>query len=280
LAPAAYQGIAVPPGSLVTENIGDHAPDDTAVATEVTALSGSVVASELQSVGKTGNGGLSLTIGGPAPATQWVFAQSTGLAGATVAFHVLNPTTRPAVVSVAVGLTQGAAAEPLTMHVSAQSVATLVAESQTRIPQSGPYALTFTSTGPGIVVSRTVVAPAGVPAPVPEIGDVTGVPGGSRSWILPAVVAPGSGAWALAVVDLGPRAATVQIRTLGGRALPGQVVRRVELTSPLVIGPNPGPPFGTVPFEIVASQPVAVELDGLPVAEPGVVVVPAFSPSR
>ena len=280
LAPAAYQGIAVPPGSLVTENIGDHAPDDSAVATEVTALSGTVVASELQSVGKPGAGGLSLTLGSPAPALQWVFPQSTGLQGATVAFHVLNPTTRPAVVSVAVGLSQGAAAEPLTMHVPAQSLATLVAGNQTRIPSSGPYALTFTSTGAGgagIVVSRLVTAPSGSPAPIPEIGDAAGVPGGSRRWILPGVVAPGSGAWALAIVDLGNKPATVRILTPSDRALPGQALRRVVPGSPLVIGPNPGPPFGTVPFAVVASQPMAVELDALPVAEPGVVVVPAFS---
>jgi hypothetical protein len=292
LAPAAYQGIDVPAGSLVTENIGDHAPDDDAIATEVTTLSGAVVASELESSGKPGDGGLSLTLGSPAPAPQWVFPQSTGLTGATVAFHVLNPTDQPAVVSVAVGLSQGAAAEPLTMHVPAQSLATLVSENETRIPPSGPYALTFTSTGTGtgtgtgkgrvarIVVSRSVIAPAGVPPPVPEIGDVVGVPGGSRRWLVGSVVPPGSAAWALAVVDLGGKAATVRILTPRGRAIPGQAVRHVDPRSPLVVGPNPGPQFGTAPFEVVASQPVAVELDALPVAEPGVVVVPAFIPAR
>jgi hypothetical protein len=280
LAPAAYQGIDVPPGSLVTENIGDHAPDDDAIATEVTTLSGTLVASELESTGAPGNGGLSLTLGSPAPAPQWVFPQSTGLTGATVAFHVLNPTARPAVVSVAVGLSQGAAAEPLTMHVPAQSLATLVAENETRIPPSGPYALTFTSAGTGIVVSRSVIAPSGSPAPVPEVGDVVGVPGGSRRWLVPTVVPPGSGAWSLAAVDLGRKAATVRILTSRGRPIPGQVVRHVVPGSPLVIGPNPGPPFGTVPFEVVASQPVVVELDALPVAQPGVVVVPAFAPTR
>jgi hypothetical protein len=209
-----------------------------------------------------------------------VFPQSTGLTGATVAFHVLNPTARPAVVSVAVGLSQGAAAEPLTMHVPAQSLATLVAENETRIPPSGPYALTFTSAGTGIVVSRSVIAPSGSPAPVPEVGDVVGVPGGSRRWLVPTVVPPGSGAWSLAAVDLGRKAATVRILTSRGRPIPGQAVRHVVPGSPLVIGPNPGPPFGTVPFEVVASQPVAVELDALPVAQPGVVVVPAFAPTR
>jgi hypothetical protein len=281
LAPAAYQGIDVPPGSLVTENIGDHAPDDDAVATVVTTLSGTVVASELESSGKPGDGGLSLTLGSPAPAPQWVFPQSAGLTGSTVAFHVLNPNDHPAVVSVAVGLSQGAAAEPLTMHVPARSLGTLVSEKETRIPPTGPYALTFTSAGgTGIVVSRTVIAPAGSPAPVPEIGDVVGVPGGSRRWLVSGVVAPGSGAWALAAVDLGPKPATVRILTPRGRAIPGQPVRHVAPGSPLVIGPNPGPPFGTAPFDVVSSQPIAVELDALPVAEPGVVVVPAFAPTR
>jgi hypothetical protein len=279
LAPAAYQGIDIAPGSLVTENIGDHAPDDDAIATEVSTLSGAVVATELESSGTVGSGGISLTLGSPATASRWVFPQNTGIPGGTVAFHVLNPTTSPATVSVDIGLSQGAGAEPLAMHIPAQSLVTLTGESQTRIPTGVPYSLTFSSTGTGIVVSRTVLAPAGSPASVPEIGDVSGVPGGNDRWLLPAVVSPGNGAWALAVVDLGSRPATIKIVTPSGRAIPGQRVRRVESGSPLVIGPNPGAPFGTVPFEVSADQPVAVELDALPVAEPGVVVVPAFAPA-
>jgi hypothetical protein len=276
LAPAAYQGIDVPSGSLVTENIGDHAPDDAAIATEVSALSGAVVATELQSVGTTGDGGLSLTLGSPAPAGQWFFPQSTGIPGGTVAFHVLNPTTRPALVSVAIGLPLGAAAEPLTMHVPAQSLTTLVAEDQTRIPTQTSYALTFTSRNTGIVVSREVTAPKGAPAPTPEVGDVPGLPGGSGRWLVPSLVLPGSAVWALAVVDLGPHAATVRMVTVGGQPIPGLGGLRVVPGSPLLIGPTPRPPFGTVPFVIRADQPVAVELDPLPVAQAGVVVVPSF----
>jgi len=279
VAPAAYQGIDIAPGSLVTENIGDHLPSDTAVATEVSTLSGAIVATELQSVGAPGDGGISLTLGSPAATSRWVFPQSTGIPEGTVAFHVLNPTTTPATVSVAIGLSQGAGAEPLSMHVPAQSLVTLSAQSQTRIPTGVPYSLTFTSTGTGIVVSRAASAPAGSPAGVPEVGDVSGVPGGARRWILPAVVAPGNGAWSLAVVDLGTSAATVKIVTPNGHAVAGQPTRKVELGSPLVIGPNPGAPFGTAPFEVTSDQPIAVELDALPVAEPGVVVVPSFAPS-
>jgi hypothetical protein len=278
LAPAAYQGIDVPPGSLVTENVGDHAPDDAALATEVSTLSGTVVATQLESVGTAGNGGISLTLGTPAPAARWVFPQNTGLTGGTVAFHVLNPSTRRAVVSVAIGLSAGAGAEPLTMPVAPQSVATLVTEKVTRIPTNAPYALTFTSGAAGIVVSRQVTSPSGTPAPVPEDGEVPGVPAGARRWLLPGLVPPGTGAWALAVVDLGARAATVRIVTPDGRHIPGQGARRVGPGTPLVIGPNPGPPLGTAPLEIRADQPVAVELDALPVAGPGVVVVPALAP--
>jgi len=279
VSPAAYQGIDIPPGALVTENIGDHAPDDPAVATEVSALSGGVVATELQSTGTPGNGGVSLTLGSPATAPEWVFPQSTGIPGGTVAFHVLNPTARPAVVSVAVGLSQGAGAEPLTMHVPAQSLATLTAENVTRIPAGSPYALDFRSSGAGIVVSREVTAPSGSPAGTPEVGDVTGVPGGSRNWLLPGIVAPGSQAWALAVVDLGRHPAAVRFTAPSGHAIAGQSVRTVEPGSPLVLGPSPGVPFANAPFEVRADQPVAVELDALPVAAPGVVVVPAFATS-
>jgi hypothetical protein len=279
LAPAAYQGIDVAPGSLVTENIGDHAPDDAAIATEVSTLSGGIVATELESAGTPGDGGVSITLGSPAPASQWVFPQNTEISGGTVAFHVLNPTTHPAAVSVAIGLSQGAGAEPLAMSVPAQSLVTLNAESQTRIPTGVPYSLTFTSRGTGIVVSREVSAPAGSPAPTPEIGDTSGVPGGTTRWLLPAVVAPGTQAYSLAVVDLGTRPATATITTPSGRTVAGLAPRRVVPGSPLVIGPGLGPTFGTVPFDVVSDQPVAVELDPLPVAEPGVVVVPSFAPS-
>ena len=81
-------------------------------------MSGAVVATELESVGTPGNGGISLTLGSPATASRWVFPQNTGIPGGTVAFHVLNPTTTPAEVSVAIGLSQGAGAEPLAMHVA------------------------------------------------------------------------------------------------------------------------------------------------------------------
>ena len=276
LAPPAYQGVDIPAHTLVTENLGDHIVQDPAVATVVSSLSGTVVASELQSLGKPGAGGIAMTLGTPSPATEWSFPQNTDVTGGTVAFHVLNASSHAATVSVAIGLPKGAGAEPLSMSVPAQSTATLQAQSITRIPANTPYALTFVSKGSPIVVQRQVTSPSGAPASEPANGEGPGVPGGATHWLIPAPASPGNGAWALAVVDLGRDPARVHILDGAGRALGGRNATVVDPGTPLFVGPNPGSPFGAAPFQLTADQPVAVELDGVPVASPGVVVVPAF----
>ncbi len=66
-APPAYQGIDVPGDSLVVENVGVHVQDDPAFATEVTTLSGAVVAAETEAAGQSGNGGPSILLGATHP---------------------------------------------------------------------------------------------------------------------------------------------------------------------------------------------------------------------
>jgi hypothetical protein len=277
LVPPAFQGVGVPAHALVTENIGDHVADDSTVATVVSTLSGTVVAAELQSVGRPGNGGVAVTLGAASPSPQWTFAQNTNVTGGKVAFHVFNPSTRATTVSISIGLPQGAGAEPLSLSVPGQSVATLEAQNETRIPANTPYAATFTSAGAPIVVARQVTSPTGAPASEPAVGDAHGVAGGRSHWLVPAVAPPGNGAWAFAVVDLGRRPAKVRVANALGGVLAGQSVQVVRPGTPLFIGPNPGAPFGTAPFRLDADQPVALELDAVPVASPGVVVVPALA---
>jgi hypothetical protein len=79
----------------------------------------------------------------------------------------------------------------------------------------------------------------------------------------------------MAIIDEGAVGATVRITSPTGRPAPGGSAR-LQPGVPFIIGPTPGPPYGTQPLVVQASQPVAVELDALPVAGPGVVVVPAF----
>jgi hypothetical protein len=108
---------------------------------------------------------------------------------------------------------------------------------------------------------------------------VAGVPGGGDRWLLPAVTSPATGVSALGVVDLGTSPVTVRLSMLTPHGLvgvPGLERQRLRPGSPLVVAPSSSEPIGTVPMELWASGPVAVELDGLPVGSPGVVVVPAL----
>ena len=283
LAPAAYQGIDVRPGRCVTENIGDHAADDGAVATEVSTLSGA-------------HRGHGAAVGGDAwrrrelahprapgrrvPAGS--FPRARASRGGTVAFHVLNPTTNPgrgvgghrAVPGRGRGAPGHARAGAVPRHPQRQS--------QTRIPDRRPYSLTFTSTGAGDRREPGGDAPRRARPPAsPKSGTCRECPGGATRWLLPAVVAPGNRG-----MGAGRRRSRhrgrppCSITTPSGRAIAGQPARRVEPGSPLVIGPHPGPAVrdhslrgGRRPDRSPSSS------TRLPVAVARVVVVPAFVPS-
>ncbi|MHB8328946.1 MAG: DUF5719 family protein [Acidimicrobiales bacterium] len=277
--PAAYQGLPVPARSVVIADVAHHVPNDPSLATEVSALSGSVVAAELSTAGAPGSGGLSIVGGVSTPRSQWAFAEDTDVLGGGNVFTVFNPSGRPARVTVSISLAQGKA-EPLTMQVPALATASLSAKDQIRIPPNTAYAATFsTGVGPGIVVAREASAPAG--APSATIGFSTASPGGVSRWLVPAVPAPGIGTWALAVVDLAGRPVHVTVGsfdTTGAlRPLAGYGRLTLATGGLLVLGPNPPPPVGDAPLEVVGDGPLAVELDPLPSGAPGTVVLPAWA---
>ncbi|HXQ75608.1 MAG TPA: DUF5719 family protein [Acidimicrobiales bacterium] len=277
VAPPAYQGIDVPAHTVVVENVGDHVQNNPDLATAVVALSGEVVAAELEAAGPAGSGGPSVVLGTTASSTAWSFAQNTDVTNGGTLFHVFNPSDRPARVTVRIGLGQGEA-EPLVMDVASDSVATLDTGGLARIPIDTPFAVTFVSAGGvGIVVDRHVSSPAGSPAP--EAGDTAGVAGGAARWLLPAASPPFTGVSALAVVNLNREPVTVGLSMLSPAGLapvPGFGHQRIGPGRPLIVSPSPGVPVGTVPMELVASAPVAVEVDAVPVGSPGVVVSPAL----
>jgi hypothetical protein len=274
--PPAYQGIAVPGGSLVVENVGDHLTNDPDVAAEISTSSGMVVAAELQSTPQAGGGGgSSLLLGVRSPVSEWDFPQNVDPPGGSMVFHVFNPSGHEASVSVNVELAQGEA-EPLSLRVPPHSGSELVAERETRIPTSGPYALEFSAAaGTGIVVDREVSAPAGSAAP--QVGQEHGVPGGASRALLPAVIPPGTGAASLVISDVSSRPVKVTVLSIAHRVpLAGLDHRLVQPGRSLIATPQPGSPIGVAPLFVVASGPVAVELDAAPTGAPGAVVVPAF----
>jgi hypothetical protein len=277
LAPPPYQGIEVPGNSLVVEDVDTVVLHTPHLATSVVALSGAVVAAELESAGQAGDGGPSVVLGAPTASPTWSFAQNTDVAQGRTTFHVFNPSTAPADVTVKIALQQGVA-EPLVIRVPAGSVDSLDAQAVTRIPSGVPFAVTFVSRrGVGIVVDRHVSSPVG--APSPQQGDAMGVPGGAKRWLVPTEGSVATAAAALAVVNLNPAPVTISLSTFtGGGLVPlkGLAHRRVRSGTPLIVTPGAGSPIGSWPLELVSSAPVALEVDALPAGSPGVVVVPAL----
>jgi hypothetical protein len=277
VAPPAYQGIDVPGDSLVAEDVGEHVQNTAHLATTVTSLSGEVVAAELEGAATSGRSGPSVVLGATRPSSSWSFAQNTDVTDGSTVFTIFNPSSRPARVTVRIGLQQGAA-EPLVIRVPAGAVSTLETKRLTRIPANVPFAVTFVSAGGvGIVVDRQVAAPAGAPAP--EVGDTPGAPGGSLRWLLPSEYSPSTGVSELAVVDLTTRPVTLRLSMLSPSGLvpvPGFGHQDVRPGVPLVVTPSSTTPVGTVPMELTSTGPVAVELDAVPVGSAGVVVSPAL----
>jgi hypothetical protein len=278
LAPPAYQGIDIPGDSVVVENVGDHVQKNPHFATIVATLSGEVVATERQSYGATGSGGIAVVLGAPAPASTWSFAQNTDVAGGSTVFHVFNPSAETARVTLTIGLQEGAT-EPLVISVPPSSVANLDAQRVTRIPAQTTFAATFVSPrAVGIVVARQVSSPPG--AAVPQQGDVVGVPGGSDRWLVPSGIPPTTAVAGWAVVNLNAFPVTVSLSTFTHGhpvAVPGYGHRRVDPGTPLDVTATAGSPLSTTPVEVVATGPVAVETDGLPAGSPGVSVIPALA---
>jgi Family of unknown function (DUF5719) len=267
--PQNYQGMVVPAGRLVSENIGDFVQNRAEIATVVSTQSGSLIADELQQWSTAPTGGISLRTGTPEAASVWRFAQTTNVTGVDVVLHIANPGTTPAVAKVSVGLPM-ASVVPVAVPVPAQSIVTFDASTTSGIPIRTPYAITVSATA-GIVVARSVQAPGA--ADGPAWGLTTGVASPASGWLVPgpgAGTAPGTvgaGLQSLAVTDAGSQSAKVVVTdaTTGARVA-------TMLVAPGSVGVlGSAQVDGLRTFEVRSSQPVAVEEDDGPSGSPGIV---------
>lgn len=267
IVPPAYQGIPLAAGAVVVENVADHVPGNGSLAAVVEALSGSVVATEMQEVGVAPNSGLSLVDGAGSLASQWSFAANANSPGLT--FTVVNPSDRAVVVNAAIALLQGRAA-PLTLQVPAESSVTLASQDQTRIPAGAIFGITFTgSGGAGIVVARQVAGGA----PFPQSALTSGQPGGISHWLVPPMP-PGQLAGDLAVVGLSRGVVHVTIFEIGPSGLRSVASgnRGIALapgTLDFVLTPSASLLVGARPTIIEADGPIALQLDPAPTGTPG-----------
>jgi hypothetical protein len=269
ITPSAYQGLVVPAGHVVAENVGDFVQNQGEIATVISAQSTAVVADELQQWSSGSTGGLALRLGSPSPSTVWHFAQTTNPNKGTVTFHVANPGTQAGVATFDIGV-PSASIVPIQVPVPAQSVVALIASASSRLPRTSPYAVTVKASV-GMVVSRSVQAPNGSAPPL--WGSIAGTTTTSTHWLVPgpgAGTAPGTPratAGSLAVANSGSSPAQVRVTTLGTGTVVGSFT--VAPGSLAVLGPNVI--AGLQVYDVTANQPVIVEEDDNPSGAPGVV---------
>jgi hypothetical protein len=274
LEPQAYEGITVGPHQLVVASLDAHVQGQADVTTLVQAVSGAVVATELDRIATPGGGGLALVAGTPSPATTWRFAQSTAVQGGTVTLVVGNPGTSQLSATVTVGLA-GATVTPRVLTVPAHGVATLAVSSVAGWPLGSPYAMTVSAPSP-IIVGRTVAAPPAAAAPQSGVARGTTLP--STSWLVVGPGSPGSplvanaGIHSLAVADVGtgPVSVTV-VRLAGGRPV---AMARIAAGGLVVFGS--AAVGGLHPLLVEATGPVVVEANDGPAGAPGIVSTAGF----
>jgi Family of unknown function (DUF5719) len=190
--PQPFQGLIVAPGAVVTAEVAAYVQDTPTIATEVSARSGQVVASELEVHAAGGLSGVSLRLGAPALSRTWNLPLTDDPQGGASAVSVYNPTPAAERVHVVVSLGSGPVA-PFDQTVAAGSVWSLDASQQTRIPLGTPYELRVSASGgPGVVVERSVAEAAAEQAP--QWQAVTAVPGAAATacWVVPSVAVQGS----------------------------------------------------------------------------------------
>jgi hypothetical protein len=279
VSPQSYQGLVVPPGQLVVENVGDFVQNASAIATLVSAESGSVVSSQFQQWGSGATGGLSVQLGAPEASTVWRFAQTTtqsetSAPGSSVDFTLANPGAATATATIVVGLPSGSVV-PKQVAVAPSSTVVFAASGANGLPEQVPYSLTVESDAP-IVVGRTVQAPAG--AQVPVWGSSAGTVTLANRWLVPGPGEPGTPGTpnaalsSLAVANPGPSTARVTIADLGSNhplAVVTVGVGRLVVLGHLLVG-------GLKPLTVSATEPVNVEQDSWPTGGPGVVSSAGF----
>lgn len=271
--PQSYQGLVVPAGQLVVENVGDFVEGAAAIGTFVVAQSGTLVATEFQLWSSGPAGGLSLQLGAPALSTTWQFAQTTVEPSSTVDFTLANPNSAAVTATVSLGLPSGSVV-PRHVVVPPESTAVFSA-SGSGLPEQVPYSVTVGSTAP-IVVGRAVQAPAGASPPV--WGSSAGTVTVATHWLVPGPGVPGAPGTAgatvasLALANRGPTAARVTVTTLG----PDRTVAVVTVAADRIVVLGPKVVGGLSVFEVSASQPIAVEEDSGPTGAPGVVSSTGF----
>jgi hypothetical protein len=278
--PQDFQGIDVPANGLVTVDLGSHLRRRTAIATTVTARTGSVVAWETQWVNPPANGqtligtpaannpladpawpvsGISVMLGSPSAGTSWTWPDGLAGNGINESYVIYNPGSATAEVRLSLNLEQGSA-EPFDLAIGAGQVVPVVSAQQARIPSGVAHSAMLQSTNGVPVVAARVVSASGV---VNGIDSLLGGRISGSQWLVPMAISDRHHTGRLVLYNPGLQAARATVTLLiNGQQVPVNGVgpltvppgRRLAVSLPALRG-------GGGPLVISSSAPVYVESD-------------------
>ncbi len=209
--PSAFTGLVVKGGRLSVVKVEDHVRRRNNVSVTAVARTGRIVIDRLQMRGGAAKG-VSLTLAAPSPGERWYFPEGLITEGIAERFHVYNPTTREAEVSVELSLDEGAA-EPFDLTVPPGERVTVVTSDEERVPKNVGHAATVVSlNGVPIVAERSVTAVA--PANRIGVEDTLGARRTAQRWAFAAGSATDTTDEVIVVLNPGPAPATVTVRGL------------------------------------------------------------------
>lgn len=269
--PQALTGLLVRGQALTAINVGEFVQRRESVAISLTARTGRLVVSRLQTFdGSAGRKGLSVGLGAAAPGPVWYFPEGLVAEGQSERFHVYNPGRTEAQVELSLVLDVGEA-EPIRLTVPRESRLTVVASEESRIPKNVSHAVTVRSLeGPEVVVERTVDGVA--PSARTGVSVTLGARLPATRWATAAGAADDTTDQWVVVQNPGERPAFVTLSVLAdGSALPVPGVSRVEIPAGQrkAFHLNAALKRTTAPILVTSTEAVVVERDLYRIKAPG-----------
>jgi hypothetical protein len=282
--PINYQGIVIPPGQLQVVNVASEVQNDSTVSTVVTARTGRLVAAEVQTF--SGNSaGLSVVPGIPNAEPEWSIPQNQEVSGGSSDIDVFNPGNTAEDVTVHLRLASGPLA-PLTNTVPPGTTWVLATSAQTRVPGGAPYSAHIVARGgPGVVVGRTVVAPAIAPAPQAGLANaIEGLGASSPTdlWVVPppgttaSPVVSGAAPHQLAFSNASGVSAGYSVYAVTPSGFRAIASGGLPSSSFAAVGGSALGAAGLDPVVVSSTEPLSVTMDIGPTGSVGVVSMPGI----
>lgn len=268
--PAAFTGLVVKGGQLRIVKVEEHVRRRNNIAMTAVARSGRIVVDRLQLRGGA-TPGISLALAAPSPGTTWYFPEGYVTEGLAERYHIYNPTSREAEVSVEFNLDEGAA-EPFDLTIPPLGRITITASEEERVPKQVAHSATVLSLNDvPVVAERSITGVA--PVARVAIADTLGARGTARSWVLAAGGATDTLDEVVVVLNPGPADAVVSVRGLvAGQLLDVATLQDLPLAAGrrLTVRLTDHIKREDLPLLVESTSPVVVERGLYAVGTPGI----------